>query len=163
MAGRGQGRRSRRSGGSQWGAPAPGRRFPRVARVNEVLRQVLADELERLAVADERLTLLTITAVDTDPDYRRAKVLFSTLEESHAEALAEARPRLQAAVSRQVRLKWTPTLSFEADPAIAGGRRIEEILRGLQNESPVDPSLENPSLENPSGEGPAEDESGEVP
>ncbi len=113
------------------GGDVPARRYPRVARVNEALRQVLAEELERLAVADERLTLLTVTAVDTDPDYRRAKVLFSTLGDEEAVALGDARVRLQAAVSRQVRLKWTPTLTFEADPAIAGGRRVEEILRGL--------------------------------
>ena len=42
-----------------------GRRYPRSARVNEVLREVLAEALERLADADERLALLTITGVET--------------------------------------------------------------------------------------------------
>ena len=38
-----------------------------LARVNQLLRQVLAEELERLADADERLRLVTVTSVDSPP------------------------------------------------------------------------------------------------
>lgn len=113
------------------GSPAPARRYPRAARVNEVLREVVADELERLVDTDERLALLTVTAVDVDPDLRHATVLFASLDEAAVEALAASRVRLQAAVGRQVRLKRTPQLAFAADPAVASGRRIEDILQGL--------------------------------
>jgi ribosome-binding factor A len=102
--------------------------------VNEVLREVLADELERRSDTDDRLLMLTVTGVRCDPDLRRAVVLFSRLDKAEAEALAELRIRLQAAISRQVRLKRTPQLRFEADPAVAEGGRIEDILREL-NES----------------------------
>lgn len=111
-------------------------RFPRSARVNEVLREVLADALERLSDADPRLELATITAVECDPDLRHAVVLMSSLDAEEAEALAEARVRLQAEVSRQVRLKRTPQLRFEEDPAVANGQRIEDILRGLPDPGP---------------------------
>jgi ribosome-binding factor A len=112
--------------------PSPGgRRYPRSARVNEVLREVLAEELERLSDADERLLLLTITGVECEPDLRRAVVLFSHLDEAATDALAEVRVRLQAAISRQVHLKRTPQLRFQADPAVAEGNRIEDILREL--------------------------------
>jgi ribosome-binding factor A len=121
--------RSRRSG-DHWGA-APARRYPRSARVNEILREVLADELERMEDNDERLGLLTVTAVQCDPDLRRALVLFSSLGDEEERALAEVRVRLQAAVSSQVRLKRTPLLRFAADPAVAEGEKIEEILRRL--------------------------------
>jgi ribosome-binding factor A len=110
------------------------RRFPRAARINEVLRQVLAEEIERLVDTDERLTLLTITAVETDRDLRRAVLLFSRLGPTEIEALDEARVRLQATVARQVRLKWTPLLSWEQDPAIVDGQRVEDILRNLREE-----------------------------
>jgi ribosome-binding factor A len=119
-----------RRGGSGGGVPP--RRFPRAARINEVLRQVLADEIQRLVDSDERLTLLTITAVETDRDLRHAKLFFSRLGPVEIEALEDARVRLQATVARQVRLKWTPLLSFAEDPAIIGGRRIEDILRDLR-------------------------------
>jgi hypothetical protein len=77
---------------------------------------------------------VTVTGVETDRDYRHAKVLLSSLGENEAAALADARIRLQATVARQVRLKWTPTLSFEADPAVAGGARVEEILRVIHEQ-----------------------------
>lgn len=107
------------------------RRYPRSARVNEILREVLADQLERTAGLDERLGMVTITAVDCEPDLRHATVYLSSLSEQESEALSAARVRLQAAISHQVRLKRTPQLSFVADPAVAAGQRIEDILRGL--------------------------------
>jgi ribosome-binding factor A len=110
-----------------------GRRYPRSARVNEVLREVLAEALERLADGDERLALLTVTAVQTDPDLRRARVLFASLEGDASEALEEVRVKLQAEVGRQVRLKWTPHLSFAADPAVSTGQRVEDVLRRLRS------------------------------
>lgn len=112
-------------------SPGSSRGYARTARVNEVLRQVLADQLERMEDLDERLGMLTITAVDCDPDLRRATVYMSSLDEQEEQALAEARVRLQSAISHEVRLKRTPQLRFAADPAVATGQRIEDILRGL--------------------------------
>lgn len=107
-----------------------GRRYSRMARVNELVREVLAEEIELLQ-GDERIGLLTVTHVDVEPDLRRARVLLSSLSDEAEEALVENRARLQAALARQVRLKHTPQLSFVADPAIETGSRIEDILRGL--------------------------------
>lgn len=109
-----------------------GRRYPRMARVNELLREVVAEELERMSVADERLSLLTVTAVHVDPDLRRGKVMLSSIPPGADEALKEHRVRIQAAINRQARLKRTPQLSFSADPAVESGRRVEDILRDLR-------------------------------
>jgi ribosome-binding factor A len=125
------GHRHSRSSPSRRAGAAPARRYPRSARVNEILREVLADSLERLADTDSRLGLLTVTGVDCDPDLRHALVLFSSLDASEETALGEARVRLQTAISHEVRLKRTPQLRFAADPAVAAGNRIEDILRGL--------------------------------
>jgi ribosome-binding factor A len=111
------------------GARRPGR-YPRMARVNELCREIVADELERLD--DERLDLVTITHVRVDPDLRHATVEFSRLGEEEgvaAESLAEHRVRLQAAIARQARMKRTPELSFRVDQVIHSGARIEELLR----------------------------------
>ncbi|MDP9387796.1 MAG: ribosome-binding factor A [Actinomycetota bacterium] len=112
--------------------PDGGRRYPRMARVNELVREVVAEELERLADDDERLALLTVTAVEVDADLRHGRVLLSSLPGDAEEALVEHRVRLQAALSRQVRLKRTPQLSFAADPAVESGKRVEDILRDLR-------------------------------
>lgn len=111
------------------------RRYPRTARVNEVLREIVAEELERIGGEDERLYLATVTAVEADPDLRQATVLLASISEDAAVALEENRIALQAAIGRQVRLKRTPRLAFEPDPAIASGQRVEEILRGLQDDA----------------------------
>jgi ribosome-binding factor A len=106
--------------------------YSRLARVNELLREVIAEELRQ--IDDERLALVSVTGVDTERDLRRARVWMSSLSDDAGVALARHRPRLQGAIGRQVRLKRTPELAFEADPAIATGARVEDILRGLRED-----------------------------
>jgi ribosome-binding factor A len=107
-----------------------------MARVNELLREILGDALERLD--DDRLELVTITAVACEPDLRHAKVYVDSLggpddDEPLLEALGEVRPRLQAAIAGQARLKRTPELAFLPDPVVRSADRIEEVLRGLED------------------------------
>ncbi|MDA8311782.1 MAG: 30S ribosome-binding factor RbfA [Actinomycetota bacterium] len=111
-----------------------GRDYPRALRVNELLRQVLGEELERLADADERLRLVTITSVETSGDLRSATVFLDRMDEEIAAALEERRAQLQRTVGRQVRMKRTPRLQFAADPAVREGERVEAILRRMRAE-----------------------------
>jgi ribosome-binding factor A len=104
-------------------------RYSRIARVNELCREIMADELE--LIEDERLELVTIINVDVDPDLRRARVDFSSLgegEDEAAEALEEHRHRLQSAIAKQARLRNTPELRFSVDTVIQYAARIEELL-----------------------------------
>ena len=112
----------------------PQRRFPRSARINEVVLEVLGDELERLS--DPRLGFVTLTGVDVSSDLRHATVYYSVLgpAEQHkdtSKALRSAGSHLRAALGQQVRLKYLPRLSFREDPAITTGERVEEIIREL--------------------------------
>ena len=106
----------------------------RMRKVNEAIREIVAEEVANLG--DPRIGFVTITGADTAPDLRSAVVYYSVLgsEEERvatAEALEAAHARLQAAVARQTRLKYTPRLRFEVDPAIERGLRISQILRDL--------------------------------
>jgi ribosome-binding factor A len=49
-----------------------------MVRVNEVVREVVADELERLS--DPRLGLVTVTGVEVSNDLRHATVYYSALD-----------------------------------------------------------------------------------
>jgi len=106
-------------------------RYPRSARLNESLREVIAEELTR--IDDERLSLVTITAIDVDSEMNRAIVFFDSLEGEDGDpdildAFAAHRVRLQGSIGRQVRSKKTPILSFKPDDAIRAAERIERIL-----------------------------------
>jgi ribosome-binding factor A len=106
-------------------------RYPRTARLNESLREVIAEELIR--IDDERLSLVAITAIDVDSEMNRAVVFYDSLvgpegDDEITAALAQYRVRIQSAVGRQVRAKKTPILSFRPDDAIRAALRIEEIL-----------------------------------
>lgn len=110
--------------------------FSRMRRVDSIIRQVVAEEVELLK--DPRLGLVSITGVETAPNLRNATVFFSTLDLDAADdtrrALEAAAPRIRRALGREVRLKYTPALTFELDAGIAGGERIDAILRELSRE-----------------------------
>ncbi len=116
------------------------RRYERTARVNEVVREVLAEELERLS--DAKLGFITVTGVEVTPDLRQATVYYSALtlgasegaETDTAKALLEVKAHLQSVIGRQVRMKYTPNLVFREDQAMRTGERVDEILRRLHSE-----------------------------
>jgi ribosome-binding factor A len=121
--------------GRRAGSPTGGHHYARTTRVNRVLQEVIAEELELIGGDDPRLALLTVTGVEVEPDLRHALVWVSAMNDATAEALAEDRVRLQRAIAQQMRLKRTPLLSFAADPAIAAGARIEDIIREISDDA----------------------------
>lgn len=114
--------------------------YPRTARLSEVLREVIADELTR--IDDERLELVTVTSIDVDPEMNRAIVYFDSMfgeegDEGVIEALNEHRARMQSSINRQMHARKTPILSFRPDEVIRSAARIEELLRKQPNTSPI--------------------------
>lgn len=107
--------------------------FSRMERVNSIIKQVIAEEVEELK--DPRLELVTITGVETHPNLRDATIFFSCIELEHADdahaALEKAGPRLRHSLGSQVRMKYTPALHFELDSGVTSGSRIEILLRSL--------------------------------
>jgi ribosome-binding factor A len=112
------------------------RDYPRTARLNTLVREILGDELER--IDDERLAFLTLTAVVVDGDLKRAVAYYDhsrgeEAEEEIQEAFAALRPRLQSAIARQARMRRTPELRFELDGVLRNAERIEHVLRTLED------------------------------
>jgi ribosome-binding factor A len=127
-------RRGRGSGGRAHARRGGARDYPRTARLNQLLREILGDALEE--VDDERLEQVVVTAVDVDRDLRHATVFYDSLggADTDADVLAafgEARVRLQARIGREARIKRVPELGFRPDPAVRAGEQIDEVLRGL--------------------------------
>jgi ribosome-binding factor A len=106
---------------------------PRMRRVNEAMREVLS---ARIAVdlKDPRIGFVTVTAVETSPDLRNARVFVSVLgkpaERDDALAgLQSSRGVLQSHVARELRMKRTPTLTFVHDDTAERGMRMEQLIR----------------------------------
>jgi len=121
------------------------REYPRTARVNELLREIIGDELER--IDDPRLEWVSVTGVEVNPELTSAMVFYSSLggvEEDPVvlEALAERRVRLQGAIARQARLRRTPELHFAPDRGVREGLRVEELLREIGPLPDDDPAHE---------------------
>jgi ribosome-binding factor A len=111
--------------------------FPRTARVSEVVREIVATELER--IDDDRLTEVTVTEVRVDPDLRHAHIWFDALAgpDADAEVLAalhEHRVRLQAAIGRNARMKRTPQLDFAPDDVLRSAERLDKLMRPQADE-----------------------------
>ncbi len=115
-------------------------RSSRMRKVDELLREVVAEEVALLK--DPRIGFVTVTGVDTASDLRRATVFYSAMgtgEELRetAAGLDHAAPHVQSRVGGQVRLKYTPVLTFVPDEAVARGLRLSQILHDLEQEPPV--------------------------
>jgi ribosome-binding factor A len=106
----------------------------RMRRVNESVRQVLAEALPELK--DPRIGLITVTGVDTAPDLRHATVYFSVLGSGRKQrasilGLEAAHGVLQSRLARELRLKRTPQLTFEYDPTVERGVRMTRLIDEL--------------------------------
>lgn len=118
-----RGRRRARSANPQAGN--------RTARVGELIRRIVAEEIDDLE--DDRLTMVSITGVEVDRELSRAIVWFTTLDGDDdpevAAAFTEHASRLRRAVGDQARLRRTPVLQFQPDAVLRSAERIEDLLR----------------------------------
>src|SRR2546430_17694833 len=92
----------------------------RMRRVNESIRQVLAESVGQLK--DPRIAFVTVTGVKTSSDLRHARVYVSVLgpEGKRTRTLAAlqgAHAVLQARVAHELGLKRVPKLGFADDTA----------------------------------------------
>ena len=102
-------------------------------RVNESIKEILGDAITT-ELKDPRIGFVTVTEVDTSPDLRAARVYVSVLgtEEERARSLAGLRSShgfLQGKIASAMRMKRTPTLTFEYDESAERGDRISRLLK----------------------------------
>lgn len=107
----------------------------RMRRVDEAVREVLADAIGRL-IKDPRIGFVTVTDVSTSPDLRNARVHVSVFGEPEAqqaalEGLNSAHGVLQAEVGRQLRMKRTPMLEFQLDHTTERAFKIEALIEDV--------------------------------
>jgi ribosome-binding factor A len=110
-------------------------------RVDEAIREILADAIPR-CVKDPRVGFVTVTDVNTSPDLRHAQVFVSALGDDAAraaclEGLTSAHGVLQRELGRLVRMKRTPTLTFNLDDTSLRAARLEELIEREARQAPA--------------------------
>ncbi len=122
----------------------------RIGRVNEEIQRELSALLRR--VKDPRVTgLVSVTAVDTTPDLRYAKVFISVADKGSASqvlsGLKSASGWLRRELGQALSLRYTPELIFQLDDSIDKGAHILDMLRDPQVVKPPNPANEHIILE----------------
>ena len=104
----------------------------RMRRVNEAVREVLSTAIAK-DLKDPRIGFVTVTAVDTSPDLRHARVYVSVLgapgeREATMDGLRSAHGFLQCRIGGELHLKNTPELRFLYDDTAERAARLETLL-----------------------------------
>jgi ribosome-binding factor A len=107
-------------------------------RINEVLREVVGAAISG-ELSDPRIGFVTVTAVETSPDLRTAKVFVSVLgdedeREATLEGLRSSHGVIQSRIAAETRMKRTPTLTFHYDDTIEKASRVSELLEEGEDE-----------------------------
>ena len=104
----------------------------RIGRVNEEIQRTLAALIP--TVKDPRVTgLISVTAVETTPDLKFAKVYISVLDKQDGaqvlRGLKSAAGYLRGELGRSLQLRCTPQLTFVKDDSIDKGAHVLSLLR----------------------------------
>ena len=115
----------------------------RIGRINEEIQRELACLIP--GVKDPRVTgMISVTAVETTPDLRFAKVYVPMLDKSSAanvvKGLKSAAGYLRRELGRTLNLRYTPELQFVEDDSIDKGAHILEMLRDPEVVKPANPA-----------------------
>ena len=118
----------------------------RIGRINEEIQRELSALIR--TVKDPRVKgLISITAVDTTPDLRYAKVYISVLDKSDSaqvlKGLKSASGWLRRELGRALQLRYTPELTFVRDDSIDKGAHILDMLRNPEVVKPANPANEH--------------------
>ena len=108
----------------------------RQQRINQLLREEIADLLRNETDDPVLSSLISIVDVQITPDYERAKVFVSYLEEGEAgEAIIKRLHRaarfFRRELAERLNLRHTPELVFVKDESIARGTRVLQLLREI--------------------------------
>ena len=114
----------------------------RICRINEEIQRELSALIP--TVKDPRVTgMISVTAVNTTPDLKYAKIYVSVLDKTQEsqviKGLKSAGGYLRRELGRSLNLRSTPELSFVPDDSIDHGARILSMLRDPEVVKPANP------------------------
>jgi len=118
------------------------RRYPRTARLNELVQQIIAEEIALLD--DDRLVLVTVMSVEVDADLRHATVYVETPEGADRDEDVLER-ELEEGSKRRPDSPLEDGRPPDPEDAVLGGHAVGEDDRSLFGE-PHRPFVATPTV-----------------
>ncbi len=114
----------------------------RLGRINEEIQREMSSLIRN--VKDPRVSgMISVTAVETTPDLKFAKIYISVLDKSDVnqvlKGLKSASGYLRRELGRTLNLRNTPELTFVRDDSIDKGAHILDMLRNPEVVKPANP------------------------
>ena len=108
----------------------------RMQKVNEELKREIGSIIsQKMNNSALRKGLISVTSVETTPDFRYARVFVSMInvgdKKAALKALKNSSGFVRTEVAKKLNLKNTPELVFEFDESIEYGDRIDNILKEI--------------------------------
>ena len=126
------------------------RQYSRSQRVGDLVQRELARLIQK-ELGDAHLGLITVSTADISPDLKYAKIYVTSLADDIEtsviiEALNERAGHFRHELSKVLRLRVVPKLTFQYDTSIDRARRLTNLIDSLHNEE-IAP-LENTKSDN---------------
>lgn len=109
---------------------------PRIAKLEDQIQEIVARMLER-RIKDPRLGFVTITDVRVTGDAREATIFYTEMPQDSDDidtpaALESAKGLLRSTVSKQLGMKFVPSLAFVRDAIAETAQDMEDLLARVQ-------------------------------
>ena len=113
----------------------------RIVRVQNLLREEISAILQR-KLKDPRVSMVTITRVEADPDLHNARIFVSVFGEVEhqreaLDGLRSAAGFIRAGLMEVLHLRPMPVLDFRYDESLALGARTLDILDRIRRKHPA--------------------------
>ncbi len=104
----------------------------RIERLAEAVKQEVS-KIILYGLKDPRISFVTVTHVEISPDLRRAKVYISIMGDESAQrktlrGLEHAKGFIQTELGANLKMRYTPHLSFFLDESIKRSMHISKII-----------------------------------
>ncbi|MBS7286318.1 MAG: 30S ribosome-binding factor RbfA [Kiritimatiellae bacterium] len=120
----------------------------RLERINSLLKRVIAESVHVVMQGDPvKPGLFTVTSVACGKDLRDATVKVSvfgddSVKELGIKHLSRNARRFQEIINREVRLKFTPRLTFQLDKSLEKGDEVLSIIDRIERLNKEAPAKE---------------------
>ncbi len=113
--------------------------YKRNARVGELIMEEMAKILLYGEVNDPRLNNIVITGVKMSDDLSHAKIYFTSMNKEMSVkdiqfGFDNAKGFIKRILSKKLRLKKFPDLSFKYDESLEKGYRVDKLIKDSINE-----------------------------